>query len=964
MNIFNISAGKSFVDELADVFLQKYSSCPEQLANVLFLLPNRRACQSLADAFVRLRGMQPTILPRIAPIAEAEEDEIFLTGSPTVLSQLKPAVSSLERTLIFTRLIMQKPDFGVENVSLAQAYALARNLSELIDTVHNENLDYSRLTEIVPEEYAEHWQQTLKLLKIITEYWPEILKEKNLCDSVERKQQLLMAELEFWKNSPNRPQIVIAGTTAAFPLLKEMVKTVAEFPEGEVYLYGLDKYLDDESWQAIDENHPQYELKELLEYLDICRSDITDIALTPISSREKLCAEIMRPAASSGAWRKLSAETLPLSAFNNIHLINCDDMRQEAKTIALIMRQTLETPEKTAALITLDRNLSRRVVSELRRWGIVADDSAGQPLSLTPIGIYLRLIGEVIVKDTMTARIALMKHPFTACGQSYGDFNQRIRHLELALRSAKELSAEQIELLEDFEARLQPLKELYQNPTADIKAVLSAHIRTAEALADTDIKSGDKIIWKKDSGRAAAQFFANFITKCDIMQSVAPNDYLPFLVTMLSEQNVRVRYGMHPRIKILGPIEARLTAYDVTIIGGVNEGTWPKAPHSDMWMSRPMKSKFGMPQAERSIGVLAADFAHLLNAPEVYLTRAQKADGAPTNKSRWWLRMETVLDAVFAADKKAYAFIYHQPYSSWAKNLERNNNPQPIKPPTPRPAVKLRPRILPATQVEVLMRDPYTIYAKYVLSLYPLKDLDRQKEAYDFGNIVHGMLEEFNNRYNHQYPDNAKEELLAIGERLFAKNNISEELRTFWQPKLENFVDWIVARESEYRPTITTVHNEVNGSVLFNGLAGPFTITAKADRIDETKGGGLNIIDYKTGHGRSVKEMISGKAPQLPIEGLIAREGGFGGIPAKKIDSLQYWEFKDKMNQTNDEQSSQALDNIKNTLQDLIDAFDNVERPYLAKPVASSSGLYSDYDHLSRFLEWSVREDKEDSGDE
>ena len=152
-NIFNINAGASFVDVLAEKFLNEYQNKPEELAKVLFLLPNRRSCQSLSAAFVRQRGLNPTILPQILPIADVEEDEVFLTGQRDFLQELNPEISKTERVLIFTRLIMQKPaELGLGHLSLAQAYALAENLADLIDLAYNENLDFSRLQEIVPEE--------------------------------------------------------------------------------------------------------------------------------------------------------------------------------------------------------------------------------------------------------------------------------------------------------------------------------------------------------------------------------------------------------------------------------------------------------------------------------------------------------------------------------------------------------------------------------------------------------------------------------------------------------------------------------------------------------------------------------------------------------------------------------------------------------------------------------------------
>lgn len=958
--IYSINASDSFVDVLAGHFLKSYEAAPEELAKVLFLLPNRRACQSLSDAFVRLRGLEPTILPQILPIADVEEDEVFLTGNYDVIKNLQPEISKTERVLIFTRLIMQKPaELGLGRLSLAQAYALAENLADLMDLAYNENLDFSRLYEIVPTEYAAHWQESLKLLAIITEFWPQILQERGVVDSSFRRNQLLQTEIEIWRQSQTTQKIVVAGSTAAFPLLKKLVKTVAELPNGEVWLYGLDNYLEDSAWEQIDENHPQFELKELLDYLNLNRADICCLPNNAFTPRERLVSEIMRPAASSAEWRKLSSYPLPDEAFSGLKLISCSDIRQEAQAIALLMRQTLETPAKTAALVTMDRNLARRVVSELKRWNIVADDSAGQPLSLTPIGVYLRLLINVLENDfSQVSLLSLLKHPFTSCGQKSNVFNQNVRSLELSWRKKENLSAQQTDFVSKIKECLQPLAELYSQPVVNFKELFICHIKTAERLADTDIKTGEKIIWKNDSGTAAAKFVNELLQKSELLENINARDYLPLLECMLMEQNVRVRFGMHPRIKILGPIEARLTQFDVTIIGEANEGVWPKLPSADMWMSRPMKKDFGFPLPERSIGVMAADFAHLLNAKDVYLTRAERVDGTPTNKSRWWLRLETVLAANFGENKEKYAYLQDGKYALWAKYWERAAVLKKIIAPRPCPPVAMRPRKLSAVNFEMLMRDPYSIYAKYILGLYPLQNLDENLAFRDYGNIVHAVIEKFNNKYNTgAYPADAEEQLLKIGEHEFAAQNISADIKAFWWPRFVKTINWLTAIEKNYRSEVAFVHNEIEGSLCFDSSGGKFTITAKADRIDETKDGRLNILDYKTGRVRNVKEVETGMAPQLPIEGLIAEHGGFPDIPAKKVESLRYWKLGEKEIVCNEEQSSSGLEKTMQYLQTWISSYDCVTTPYLAKPIPHNAPSYTDYDHLSRFLEWSVKED-------
>ncbi len=966
--IYNIAAGQSFVDVLAERFLQEYSATPEALANVLFLLPNRRACQNLADAFVRCRGLTPTILPQILPIADVEEDEVFLTGRRDIIGDLAPEISRTERVLIFTRLIMQKPrELGLGYLTLAQAYALAENLADLIDLTYNQNLDFSRLKEIVPAEYAIHWQESLKLLSIITEFWPQILQERGVVDASFRRNQLLQSEIKIWQQNKTEQRIVIAGTTAAFPLVKELVKTVLSLPNGEVYLYGLDYYLDDNSWAQIDENHPQFELKELLEYLQISRTDVTSINHKLFTERERLVAEIMRPASGTAEWRRLQISPITQSAFNGLKLITCDDIRQEAKAISMIIRHTLETPEKTAALVTMDRNLARRVVAELKKWNIIADDSSGQPLSLTPIGVYLRLIMNVLESDfSQVSLLSLLKYPFTACGYKYADFNMKVRYIELAWRKKDELTSEQEELLAKVKDVLLPLANMYANATVNLHDFFVCHIQTAERLADTLDKTGDKIIWRGDAGSACAKFVSEMVEKSPLLENIKSRDYSAFFESMLSEQNVRVRFGMHPRVKILGPIEARLSQFDVTIIGEANEGVWPKLPNADLWMSRPMKRDFGFPLPERSIGVMASDFAHLLNGKEVFITRAERADGTPTNKSRWWLRFETVVTAILGDKKENQAFLYDTPYAQWAKYLERAL-PQDIvriAPPEPSPRLQQRPNKLSAVNFEMLMRDPYTVFAKYVLGLYPLDELDEDLAYRDYGNIVHKVIEDFNQKYNHQYPTDAKDELLRLGEEQFALNKVAPDMKAFWWPRFVKTIEWLVATEYDYRPDIATVHNEIKGEIKFSLPHTEFTLTAKADRIDETKDGRINILDYKTGKARSVPEVVTGMAPQLSIEGLIAENGGFAGIPPKEVATMRYWKLGDKEVITSEEQSRKGLQNTLDNIELTLRKYYTELAPYRPKPNPSSAPEYSDYDHLSRYLEWAVKQDKKEDGDE
>ena len=225
--IYNVPSSNCFVEVLAEKLLDEHKDNLLELSKVLVLLPNRRAQRTLSDAFVKLKGMTPTLLPQMRAIGDVSEDEIMLCGQGVQEEFLKlPAViDANERTMLFMRLIMSRyKDFGLEKISLSQACSLALELGGLIDNAQMYGLDWKNLSNLVPEEYAEHWQETLKFLAIITQYWPNILNERGVIDASERKNKLIEIQSNIWSEQKPKQRIIVAGTTAVSPAMKKLVK--------------------------------------------------------------------------------------------------------------------------------------------------------------------------------------------------------------------------------------------------------------------------------------------------------------------------------------------------------------------------------------------------------------------------------------------------------------------------------------------------------------------------------------------------------------------------------------------------------------------------------------------------------------------------------------------------------------------------------------------------------------------
>ncbi|MBM3566120.1 MAG: double-strand break repair protein AddB [Alphaproteobacteria bacterium] len=850
-----------------------------------------------------------------------------------------------------------------------QAVGLARELARLLDHVRTERLDFAALEKLVPEEFAEHWQRTLRFLKIVTDAWPRALEEEGRLDAADRRNRLLAARAEAWRKNPPPGPVIAAGTTGTVPATADLLETVLALPGGAVVLPGLDRELDDAAWDALEPSHPQFGMARLLKRLNLQRGDVPDWDAPgvdyPPPHRTRLLAAALRPAKAGPHPKPVHA-----AALDGVTRIDCPTPHEEAGAIALILRQTLEDEDRTAALITPDRTLARRVAAEMRRFGVEVDDSAGCPLDQTPPGAFLRLLARAAAEDFVPVPLlALLKHPLAGGGLAAGEFRTRVRALELAalrgprpasglkgLAAAAAGDARAREVVAILERALGRFAELARRGNISLAELATAHIAAAESLAAD--------LWAGEAGEAAAAFAAELIEAADAIGAIEGGAYPAVLESLMAGRAVHPRYGLHPRVHIWGLLEARLQRADVMVLGGLNEGAWPPDAEASPWMSRPMMTRFGLPSPERRIGLAAHDFVQAFAAPVVYATRSERVEGAPTVPSRWLLKIENLARGLACAP-----FVGNLDWPHWQALLDAPAAVAKIKAPAPTPPVAARPKQLSVTQIEAWMRDPYAIYARHILRLRALDPLDAQPDAANYGTFIHAALDAFVNECPPPapLPGDALDRLLACGQRAFAQSLDRPGVWAFWWPRFERIARWFVAVEAERRARdrIAVSVTETEGRLTIPGPAGDFALTAKADRIDRDAAGRLILVDYKTGTPPSEKEIIAGFAPQLPLEAMIAEAGGFARPGAGEVARLEHWKLGG-----GDEpgtikpvkaDAGDLIAKAREGLANLISVYADPNTPYPARPRPEQAPRYSDYEHLARVKEWAAGED---GGDE
>jgi ATP-dependent helicase/nuclease subunit B len=930
--------------------MERFGKEPMRLARGRILLPNNRAVRAVTEAFVRVSG-GGLLLPRLIPVGDPEIDErVGGALEPLDADGMPPAIDPIERLLRLASIV------GAEGSS--EDLRLAQDLARALDALLIEELAPSALSNAVTEttDLAKHWEKSLEKLKLIYENWPAILADDGVIDLAERRNRLLHALAEHWKNEPPEGFTVAAGITTAAPAVTALVGRVARMPNGMLILPGLwlEEIMSTQEWDALgpDEKgrgeavHPQFHLKLLLDRIGVHRDEVlrwswSGRAASP-AARSRAVANAMAAPAFSHKWETLRPAERRLGG---IRVAELPDAASEAQAIALALREALETPGKTAALVTPDRQLAGRVSALLRRWGIQADDSAGRALSETAAGtLLLGIVAAAAEELAPVSLLALLKHPLVGGeGDERAAWLEDVRNLDRALRGPRPPPG-----LEGLDAKFtEGLAMSAWSRVRDQIAVIDGLLKAPVSLSLLVEKIGEgatalakDAAWRGPDGRLAAELFAELRASSSAARLVVTaDDAVPLFRQLFDGQAVRPPYGGHPRIFIWGLLEARLQRADLLVLGGLNEGVWPALPTPDPWLPPKVRATLGMPTLEYRIGLAAHDFASALGAPEVLITRARRDSRSPTVASRFLLRLDAISGRL-PRDRMLERIT---------GALDDPGAPRPVDRPAPVPSPEQRPDKISVTSVDRLKADPFAFYASSILRLRELDPVDADHTARWKGEAVHKVFEEWL-VHDECNPDH----LRARAERLLGDEAIHPMLRALWAPRLLEAIDWIAELErTNQAEGRMPLRAEIKGEALLLGIL----VHGRADRIDRLLEGGLGIVDYKTGKPPSKKAIEAGFALQLGLLGLIGRAGGFEGVTGVP-EVFEYWSlirdrgsFGKCVRANKDMDEGEFLDRAYSSFADAVGKWLTGTEPFTAKlnPAYAPCG---DYDQLMRLEEW------------
>jgi ATP-dependent helicase/nuclease subunit B len=1020
--VYSIAPGAPFLDTLVEAFLAgQLIPGPVELSATTIYTPSRRAASVLRHVLIEHCGI--TLLPRIVPLGALEEEEDSLISDEWETGAdfdepILPAISAIDRRLLLTRMILewaravrhairsvdsagQRQTDTSETLVVAttpiDAFCLSKDLARLIDELIIEDVSWARLTPLCLNSFDDYWRITLDFLNIAISHWPQVLAELDKIDGARR--QVLLIEREIARMEQARGPIIAAGSTGTNRATARLLAAIARAPRGAVVLPGLDMALDPQSWNLIgltgpytevSATHPQAMLRRLLPILDVTREEIVSIGPDP-TLRLRFVNEAMRPAAATASWRDFiqreSAASIA-SALEDVVIIEAADEREEALALAIALREVAQSPVATAALVTPDRALAERVRVELKRWGIDVEDSGGTPLTRTPAGTFARLILAYAESQTAADLLALVTHPLAHLGLSKATLIPLIEALEIAIirpglpvrgLADVNLLVETARALADAPDAHPAQRRLGDSTWSHLTDYL---VRLRDAVMPLQLVSGRARLtnWLKAHQLVFAQFSAappqrhavaafglsELATLFEWLEGAVDlgvefdtAEYAAWFDATANETRVYESTHVHPRLTILGLLEARLLRFDVALLGGLDETIWPPQSNSDAFLNRPMRLELGLSAPERRIGQTAHDLVALMGSPKVIISRALKRGGSPTVASRFVQRLAALAgDATWASRRAA-----GETYLTLARALDASATPRRIARPEPRPPRALRPNALSVTRIEMLRRDPYAIYAEKILQLVPLNSIAAEHGPREIGILLHSVLADFaRTQPAGLSASDAAAALIAAARIRFRAFLNDPSFRAFKWASIKRTLNAYAAWENDRRMHATSIFVEERGELdLRLRDESIFRLSATADRLELFENGSVVLLDFKTGTPPSNREIFAGFAPQLTLEAAMAKRGAFAALPQFNgvIDALYVKLLKgDRIQEMAVGDAEHPIDGLVEEhfagLQVLLNEFTDPATAYIARPFPQFAARFDQYAHLARVKEWSA----------
>jgi ATP-dependent helicase/nuclease subunit B len=895
--VFTINTNESFFETLVQHIFSEYKI--EKMSELKIILPCKRDVAALLSSFKNYNTERCIILPEIVSLENIDEEDLILN-----LDRIK-VINSTKRTLLLIEFILEWNRENNDNFPIDLAYSLSSLLGK------------AEAPKIIDcEQFNDHSKKIENFISLLIKTWSKTLRDLGVVDILQHKNDYI----NNMALSLQKDQHVIFVGIGKDEIYKSFIKAIYNLPFGKIILPNLNFKIREEDWKSLDKKHYQYCLKSLLDYLNVDRSDVVQLS-DVIPARDAGIYTFFSGSQCHAIQMTLNDYvfdvTADLSKINseyssNIEVITCDSEEEEAQVIALIIEN--KSYEKVSLFVT-NKLLATRIACLSRQHSVVSENYPYITLLIYSI--------EVLTSNwNSVALLSLLKHSLVTFGYTKEKYSKILSEFEIViLRNFNTSGFESIINIINSHKKLKHKKDVLMiiniletilNPLLDsinrtISDVVTAHLQCVNMLSGINFSGLNNEV---------GNFIYNFLSACESIEIKCSLELYSQILTLFLEKDF---------FSVANDLN-KFSLYHnkVVILAGFNEGSYPPSFQSP-FLNTTTREKFNLPSVQEEQGYFLYTLYNLFCASKVYITRSVSN------------RKPILLQRLELLSREGEGGLSRQPYRDWLRILNTPECVVPCVQPMPKPPAAVRKekmQVISCSALEKLIRNPYSFYAEYILSLRQLRDLNFKPSILEFGTMVHNVLE----KCSHD-----KKSPISIAQKAFLASqfNFSNMWWVRLQKIIQSFIEFVEIRSKH-------VEAEKSFSYPVAACEAGISLTAKCDRVEHLSGGQVAIIDYKLGSLPSNEEVMSGFFPQLILQALAVEH-----MTEREVSELAYWKFDyDKIKITSLQSYRQKMIEFQNDLPSFLSIYLSDLTPFVASPYLDKFLRLNSYKHLERVGEW------------
>lgn len=541
-----------------------------------------------------------------------------------------------------------------------------------------------------------------------------------------------------------------------------------------------------------------------------------------------------------------------------IRLINFSDGNRE---LEYLTNKIFEIRGQSVALICNNEDLQLKFKHYLAHRGVKLNNMTGSDVKLTKAYENFIALPDLLVRNELAAYFVFLKKRGRYLGELdrlevYLRKNRIFCDIEnLHEKSGGLISEEAQNFIEQTLEDIRSFKQMLE--FGGFQGILKKHIEIVSKYFPW--------LWSSSVGKVMSTKLQEMLVSNDFLGKIDNvNSYKQLIDVLFS--GIKYFEQSDENVTILNSSDASLLFHDVIIIPELNDHVWPGSLTQSS--SNRLLELWNIDEQAKRQSKLRYDFFTLIRRNKVFLTRTRKDKAVENIPSRFINLLGIEGEEGNCLSIKLDNFIRTDPVIN-IKNL-CFDSPQKIS----------------ATNIELLVRDPYAFYAKKILHLDELRELNDSYNVADYGSLVHAVIHEYNKNYQKNKGD--RHDLFVNIASGIMDGYSALPRKDIWLNKIKKISTAFIAFDEERRKNTKGIYTEIYGEMDLEIAGRMLKITAIADRIELLKDGTVSIVDFKTGAVPSKLEVESGLSSQLIIEALIAFRGKYSDISINKIKNIEY----------------------------------------------------------------------------